>query len=681
MLSYRFNHNDKGAGIFNIDEIPTKKQVLSLLMSIYDPLGLIFHLVVHGKILMQELHKYSKQWDILVPDELYDQWLNFLRKLKQAEGLSIPRCILTEHAPIELHVFVDTSEKALAAFVYARTETSFGINTQLITAKTRVVPIKPVSIPRLELHAAVMGTRLLDVVQKEIRLEIKSATLWTDSKTVLAWITNTKRKYTSYINVRVGEILDTTAKDQWRWVSSENNPADEATKEYVGEPKWFNGPKYFESPSESWTLSGNQRVTEIEEILFYGECDLVNENDFSDWWRLLRRYHYITKFIIRLRQKRINFTASDRRYVENILYRKAQWESFPVEMESLISHGTVPASTKLIKLNPFLDEFGVMRSRGRLEYATGLPQRLRTPIILPQKHHITKLIVRSVHERYLHRGDNTVIGVLQLDYWIMNVRAVLRNVKKCCQKCILMHAKPANPFMAPLPTCRTLLDVPPFTNTGVDYFGPFEVLVHRSTEKRWGVIFTCLSSRAVHIEMAEKMDTDTFLMCLSNFQSIRGRVSHLFSDNGTNFIGANNELNALVRDIDRIMDQEQAAKLKVQWTFNPPAAPHFGGVWERLIKGVKESLNVLLDSFPTSKPRPETLRSALTKASAILNSRPLTHIPIDNIDDEVLTPFHFLILRPGDLVPPYAPETSGYERKQWKIVQHVCKQFWDRWKK
>ncbi|XP_053697434.1 uncharacterized protein LOC128744438 [Sabethes cyaneus] len=679
-LSYRINYDDKGIGMFNATKAPTKRQVLSLIMSIYDPLGLISNLIVHGKTLLQELHKFSKEWDTAVPDELCGQWLSFLDKLKQAENLSIPRCILVEYGPIQLHAFVDSSEKALAACVYARSESRYGIHIQLITAKTRVAPIKPISIPRLELQAAVMGTRLIETVKRELRLQIQSITLWSDSQTVLAWIKNTNKRYTPYINVRVGEILDTTAKDQWRWVPSEENPADEATKENVGKSKWYTGPRFLKQASDTWPLSRARHLTCEEEILFHGECDIIDENDFSDWWRLLKRYRFILKFVNQTREKRSNFTVADRRYIENILYRKAQWQAFPVEMEVLTNGNSVTRPSNLVKLNPFLDQFGVMRSNGRLARALGLPEQLRLPIILPQKHHVTRLIIRDAHERKWHQGNDTVIGALQQKYWILNVRAAVKNVKKCCQWRILAYAKPVNPMMAALPDCRTTPNVYPFTNTGVDYFGPFEVMVHRSMEKRWGVIFTCLSTRAVHIEMAEKLNTDSFLVYLTNFQSIRGRVNHLFSDNGTNFIGANNEMKKLIKNIDKRMDNGEAAKQEIQWTFNPPTASHFGGAWERLIRIIKGCLKVLFKSFPTKNPSPDTLRSALIQVSAILNKRPLTHIPIETIEDKVLTPFHFLILRSGEEVPPQEYNLTQYDREHWKQALKASTQFWNTWK-
>ena len=269
---------------------------------------------------------------------------------------------------------------------------------------------------------------------------------------------------------------------------------------------------------------------------------------------------------------------NDVQLVRNGMYRSAQWEGFPEEMATLTKGQPVPKQSPLNKLSPFLDSDGIMRSRGRLENISTLPQSTRTPIILPQKPRLVKLLVRNFHERYLHQADNVVIGAIRQEYWIVNLRAVLKNIKKCCQKCILKTAAPVATFMAPLPEFRAHPYTPPFYNTGVDYFGPIEVQVKRSLEKRWGAIFSCMNTRAVHIELAEKLDTDSFMVCLKNFQNRRGKICNMYSDNGKNFVGAERELRELVTEIDKRMGHESALKYEIKWHFNPPSAPHFGGV-------------------------------------------------------------------------------------------------------
>ncbi|XP_035786284.1 uncharacterized protein LOC118463648 [Anopheles albimanus] len=209
-------------------------------------------------------------------------------------------------------------------------------------------------------------------------------------------------------------------------------------------------------------------------------------------------------------------------------------------------------------------------------------------------------------------------------FWVVNLRAVLKNVKNCCQWCILRAAKPIVPQMAPLPEHRVAPHQPPFTHTGVDYFGPFLVsnLPSRATAKRWGALFTCMSTRAVHIEVAEKLDVDSFLVCLRNFQHRRGKVRHLYSDNGTNFVGAEAELRRLVAEVNNKMGAMVAAEMEVEWHFNPPASPHFGGVWERQIQtvkkiavvDVKQKEDVLAQG---ARPRKRFIRAPIGTAPAV----------------------------------------------------------------
>uniref|UniRef100_A0A182RLZ3 DUF5641 domain-containing protein n=1 Tax=Anopheles funestus TaxID=62324 RepID=A0A182RLZ3_ANOFN len=323
--------------------------------------------------------------------------------------------------------------------------------------------------------------------------------------------------------------------DQWRWVPTKENPADRATKAMAIDDVWKIGSPFLVNDESTWPQQNIKPTSEEERVTLHAEeRKLLDEDDYSDWRKLVRHGVVLKKFVQYVKD-RTNFSANIRRSVSASRH------------SSLEKRKSVDKRSMLNKLVPFLDEKGILRSRSRLENIGAIPPSARNPILLQQKHRVTKLIVRDYHERSLHQADNVVVGNLRQEFWIIIEFAVLNNVKRCCQWCILHACKPIAPQMAPLPDYRAKPYSPTFLHTGVDYFGPFEVAVKRSTEKRWGVIFTCMSTRAVHLELACKLDTDAFLVCLRNFQHRRGKIGYLYSDNGTNFVGAEKQMQNLHR--------------------------------------------------------------------------------------------------------------------------------------
>ncbi|XP_029967753.1 uncharacterized protein LOC115403094 [Salarias fasciatus] len=231
--------------------------------------------------------------------------------------------------------------------------------------------------------------------------------------------------------------------------------------------------------------------------------------------------------------------------------------------------------------------------------------------------------------------------------------------------------------MADLPRDRVMPDGPPFTNTGVDYFGSFEVKRRRSTVKRYGVIFTCLAVRAVHLEVASSLDTDSFINALRRFVARRGQVKILHSDNGTNFVGAERELKKAIEEWNVSKIESTLHQNGIQWIFNPPTGSHHGGVWERLIKSVKKILSTTLKEQVLDE---ESLHTLLCEAEAILNSRPITKATSDPNDLEALTPNHLLLLKPKPSLPPGLFDKQDlYARKRWKQIQYMADLFWKRW--
>lgn len=290
-------------------------------------------------------------------------------------------------------------------------------------------------------------------------------------------------------------------------------------------------------------------------------------------------------------------------------------------------------------------------------------------MILPKDHHISTFVLCHIHEHLGHGGRNHILSQLGQRYWIVNANSAIRSIISRCVVCRRIRGKMGLQKMADLPKERLRPDLPPFGNVGVDYFGPFEVKRGRSHMKRYGVIFTWMSSRVIHLEIAHTLDTDSCINALRRFVCRRGYVTHIWSDNETNLVGAKNEL--------AISDWNQNKIQKgVQWSFNPPAALHHGWVWERLIRIVRQDLHSILKE---QKLDNESLETLLCEIEAI-NSHPITTVTENIKDLEALTPNHILLWKTHPVFPPGLFQKSDlYIKWCWKHVQYLADLFRKRW--
>lgn len=314
----------------------------------------------------------------------------------------------------------------------------------------------------------------------------------------------------------------------------------------------------------------------------------------------------------------------------------------------------------------------MLRVRGRIGKAA-VAESTKTPVILDGRHPFTKLLVDHAHRRAGHANNERVVNELRQRYWIIHLRPTVRAIAQRCQLCRVRKAAPVKPTTGDLPLERLSSYQRPFTSCGVDYFGPMTVVIGRRHEKRWGALFTCMTTRAVHLELVSSLSTDSAIAAIRRMAARRGWPRVMYSDNGTNFRGADAELRAAYAEWVTHFPH-LGLEHRMKWKFIPPGAPHMGGAWERLVRSVKAALGAVLRQRALKE---EVLLTLLIEAEHSINSRPLTHVSVDPSDPEALTPNHFLIGASTGL--PRTGPCDEASRKLWRTTQALADHFWRRW--
>lgn len=502
----------------------------------------------------------------------------------------------------------------------------------------------------------------------------------------MCWL-RSPRRFKVFVAHRVSEILDTTGSNNWRWVPSDMNIADVATKwkrnvTQTHPDRWYMGPQFLSRQPEHWpTEKASDDVVDSDDLEY--RCNLVkvvthdelrpDMERFSNFNRLVRSQAYVLRYFYH-KGERGPLSAEEIERAENYLVVSVQQECFTEDYRALERHKPLNTNSRLKSYSPILYD-RVLRMKGRLDNAEYLTFEQRCPVILPRNHRFTWLYIKLVHEKMLHHNHQTALNEIKQRFMIPGLRAQLKSVRAKCQRCKIDRARPNVPEMAALPRSRLAARIKPFSYVGVDYFGPLSVKIGRRLEKRWGAIFTCLTTRAIHLELAIALSTDAFFLIFRCFVSRRGQPRVLYSDNGTNFRGAAAELQAILADhIQRLVQEKYTA---ITWQFNPPSAPHMGGAWERLVRSVK---NGLKKALPERVPTEACLYSVLCEVEAIVNSRPLTYVDNEATAIEALTPNHFL-LGTSSGIKPLGNFTDDPQalRLEYKRQQNITAAFWQRW--
>ncbi|CAL9703965.1 unnamed protein product [Knipowitschia caucasica] len=668
--------------------VATMRNIYRVLASQYDPLGYIVPFTTRARVIVRHLWEKKRDWDDpQLPEELLEKWHAWEEELAHLPKITLPRCYTTRcmDQPTsirDIHVFCDASEQAYGAVAYLRTQNTNGeVEIAFLAARSRVAPKKQQSIPRLELCAALTGAQLCKVISTELTLSIRSCTLWSDSATVLTWMSSDSCRYKVFVGTRVAEIQELTEAATWRYVPSKDNPADDITRGLtlrdIGRGnRWTGGPPFLKQASSDWPEPLPAVQSEPEGELKHTVLTMSASTvpDPLQYQTLGSYLEATARQLHGAAGSSDTLTADSYATAELEILLQAQRESFPEEVSQLEAGKPVSRSSRILLLAPEFDEAtGLIRVGGRLRRNPDLAVDEVHPIVLDPRHPLTRLIIQDYDEKLQHPGPERVFAEIRRRYWVLRGREAVRRHQRGCAECKKWKGRPHPPRMADLPPARLRLFKPVFYSTGVDCFGPYTVKIGRRNEKRWGILFKCLTTRAVHLDLIPSIDTDAFLMALRRFIARRGKPKEILCDQGTNFRGGNRELREAFQSLHPDL-QDQLACQQITFAFNPPGAPHFGGCWEREIRSLKAALRVTLGAQSVTE---EVLRTVLIEVEGMLNSKPLGYTSSEVADPDPVTPNCLLMGRRDASLPQVVyegPETLG--RRRWRHSQILADHFW-----
>ena len=600
---FYFNFEDV---IVFVNSLPaTKRSVLKASAKLFDPIGLLSPVIIGVKILFQMLCKEGVSWDQELEGPLLTKWKLFTRGLETLSQIKVPRYYhIHQHTPVtlQIHGFSDASDRAYAAVIYLRTVYNNGmVSTCILTSKTRVAPMKKQTTPRLELLGATILSRLVHNVQKVLPIQ-PQVYCWTDSLTVLCWIKN-HHQWKQYVQIQVEEICKWVDRDNWRFCPGTENPADIPSRsctshELKSSELWWNGPGFLKGTCDRWPDMPTCHESETAKLelvkkpqeIVHSLVSVTNNDDqlldlesvleikrYSTKVKLLRVTGTVLKFITLLRSNdrtRISQTlnGTDLNEAEILWIKSIQRSSFPEEYHQLKDGKSVIYKNQF-KL--FLNEHKVICCEGHLKNAD-IPTSTKCPVLLPTKHYFTELVIKGCHKTVHHNGISETLASLREKHWNFRGREAVKKIIRKCVVCRRYEGKAYTGQLIPdLPTERVSAD-PPFNNTGIDFAGPLYIHTAEAKEsKAYVCIFTCASTRALHLEVTEGLSANTFLLAFRRFCSRRGIPSIILSDNAKTFKHCAKEIMKIIRseEVHQYLSNKQ-----ITCTFIAEKAPWWGGV-------------------------------------------------------------------------------------------------------
>ncbi|GFU74061.1 uncharacterized protein TNCV_1641851 [Trichonephila clavipes] len=551
--------------VVNSRESYSKREVLSNIARLFDPLGFLGPILTKAKLILQKLWVLKLEWDEPLSNPIAKEWNDFVSTLPVIQNIHVPRLVIGK-GRIIIHGFADASTAAYGAVLYAQSISEKDVSTRLLCSKSRVAPVKPITTPRLELCACVLLSQL------EKRL---------------------------------------TQNCQWNHVFSNENPADLISRglnasDISSKQHWWHGPDFLREELEANPIDF-ERITSDSDYLkelkpanvLLTSCKFSLIDDLSkrsnNYTKLLHILSYIFRFLHNSRNPSVKRSCqldySEVNEAELCLIKNLQASAFQEEIEFLAKSSCNSKKGKLFSLNPFLDGNEILRVGRRLQNSD-LTYSQKHPAILPADHLLTKLIMINIHNRNFHLGPQALLYCTRQRFWPLRGRSIARKIVHECVVCFKNKPIVANQLMGSLPRERVNPSYP-FLHTGIDYCGPFFIRYKHQRkgtyQKIYVAIFVCLASKAVHLEIVSDLTTDAFLATLKLFVARRGKCATISSDNAKNFVGANRELKRL-HNLLKFPEEKLSSYLSsegISWNFMPPRAPNFGGLWEAGVKSFK----------------------------------------------------------------------------------------------
>ena len=576
----------------------TKRLLTSEIARTFDVLGLFAPSTIKAKILLQRIWEKGIDWDEAVPPDIYRTYQKWRVELSILSNKIIPRCYFpccSRDCEIQLHGFSDASEEAYAAVVYLRVQApDNSIHVSFVMSKTRVAPLKRLTIPRLELCGALLLAKILSHVQRTLDYSSCEVHAWTDSTVVLGWLNGDPRRFKTFFGNRVSQITDLIAPSKWSHVCGTDNPADCASRgifpsELIDHDLWWSGPPWLHQDPSHWPkhtdgLGSVVPCDEVDqEIICLASVDqptgFIDFKRYSKYSHLQRVVAWMVRFIHNCTpgstRQHGSLTTIELGKAELYLWLRSQSDDFLPEKRVLQSGSPLTKRSRLRTLNPVIEKSGLLRVGGRV-HNSDFSFAQRHPVILHGNHPLTKLLISAEHIRLLHAGPALVSSSLGRNFHIVGLRRVVRTITRACVICRRTTTRPQNQLEGQLPVERITPGIV-FQQVGVDYAGPVYLRVGHVRKptfvKAYIGVFVSFTIKAVHLELVSDLTSASFIACLRRFVARCGKPHTIWSDHGSNFVGAEREL----ADLAAFLEEQQkngeisdfCSHQMIQWVYIP----------------------------------------------------------------------------------------------------------------